>query len=76
MTTAKVLKSGKSNFLELTESAAFPEFVEEVSVVAIGNTRIITPVDESWDNWFDNPLVTDDFMSDRLQPEDQSRDGF
>jgi antitoxin VapB len=31
---------------------------------------------ESWDEWFDNYKVTSDFMSDREQPEMQTREAL
>ncbi len=42
----------------------------------MGNTRIISPAGESWDQWFDGPVVSDDFMSDREQPDEQEREDF
>ena len=40
------------------------------------NTRIITPVEESWDDWFDSPRATDDLFDHRDQPADQHREHF
>ncbi|NHB94256.1 virulence-associated protein MvpT [Photorhabdus cinerea] len=31
---------------------------------------------ESWDNWFDGPGVTTDFMTEREQPPVQEREAF
>ena len=50
-----------------------PENVKHVEVVAIGRTRIITPKGESWDDWFDEPVVSADFMNKHEQPADQVR---
>lgn len=44
-----------------------------VDIVAVGNTRIITPAGESWDQWFDGPGISDDFMLSREQPADQEQ---
>lgn len=38
-------------------------------------SRIITPVELSWDDWFESDGVSEDFMSDRQQEPDQSRAG-
>ncbi|MBE0471499.1 MAG: hypothetical protein IBX55_18560 [Methyloprofundus sp.] len=35
-------------------------------------SRIITPAEQSWDDWFDLEGVSDDFMSERQQEPDQS----
>lgn len=72
----KVFKSNKSQAVRLPKAVALPESVKEVRIIAIGNKRIITPAAESWDDWFDNPQVTDDFMNDREQPDDLLRESL
>jgi len=71
-----VFKSNQTQAVRLPKAVAFPESVKKVEIVAIGNTRIITPAGESWDYWFDGPGVSDDFMNDREQPADQQRESF
>lgn len=72
----KVFKSNTSQAVRLPKAVAFPQSVKEVEIVAVGNSRIITPAGETWDNWFDNKQSTDDFMSTREQPEDQQRESL
>jgi len=72
----KVFKSNRSQAVRLPKSVALPESIQEVDIVAIGNTRIITPAGSSWDNWFDSPGVSEDFMTEREQPGDQLREGM
>lgn len=48
--------------------------VKDVEITAIVNRRIIIPEGQSWDDWFDGPGVSDDFMADQKQPEDQVRE--
>lgn len=74
--TTKVFKSNKSQAVRLPKAVAFPVGISEVSIVAIGTSRIIAPIDQSWDEWFDSVTVTDDFMLDRQQPEIQNRESF
>ena len=76
MEKASVFKSNKSQAVRLPKSVALPNDVKRVDVVAIGNTRILTPEGTSWDEWFDGDSVTDDFMSEREQPKDQLREDF
>ena len=78
MTTVKttIFKSNKTQAVRLPKAVAFDESVTRVEIVAVGNTRIISPAGESWDQWFDGPLVSDDFMSDRAQPAEQEREDF
>jgi antitoxin VapB len=70
----KIFKSNRSQAVRLPKNVAFPESVKDVEITAIGNKRIIAPVDQSWDEWFDAPGVSSDFMTNRRQPEDQIRE--
>ena len=69
-----VFKSNRSQAVRLPKAVALPDSVHRVDVVAIGNTRLITPAGESWDSWFDATGVSDDFMPEREQPDDQERE--
>ena len=70
----KVFKSNRSQAVRLPKAIAFPESVIDVEITAIGNKRIIYPVGQAWDDWFDAPGVSSDFMVGRLQPKDQLRE--
>ena len=76
MEQSAVFKSNRSQAVRLPKAVALPEDVKRVDVVAVGRSRIISPVGESWDSWFDGPGVTADFMSERNQPPVQEREGF
>jgi len=75
-THTTLFKSNKTQAVRLPKAVALPDSVREVDIVAIGNTRIITPAGGSWDVWFDGVGVSDDFMCERLQPEDQLREAL
>lgn len=70
----KIFKSNKSQVVRLAKAVAYPDSVVEVEITAIGDKRIITPVGCSWDDWFDGPGVSEDFMTQRQQPADQLRE--
>lgn len=72
----KIFKSNRSQAVRLPKDVSFPESVKDVEIIKIGNKRIIVPVGQSWDDWFDSPGVSDDFMNRRQQPDDQIRDIF
>ena len=74
MEQGSVFQSNRSQAIRLPKAVALPDDVKRVDVVAIGRARIITPVGESWDTWFDGDGVTADFMAEREQPADQERD--
>jgi len=71
-----VFKSNKTQAVRLPKAVALPESVTKVDIVAVGNTRIITPAGESWHEWFAGKGVSDDFMNEREQPADQERETF
>ncbi len=70
----KLFKNNRSQAVRLPKDIAFPESVKNVEIIAVGNKRIISPAGKSWDDWFDAPGVSSDFMTNRLQPKDQVRD--
>ena len=76
MVTTKVFLSNKSQAVRLPKAVSFPTDVSEVSIVAIGKSRVISPMSESWDLWFDSKGVTNDFMENRMQPEVQKRESL
>ncbi|MCJ8271971.1 MAG: antitoxin [Psychrosphaera sp.] len=76
MEQASVFKSNKSQAIRLPKPVALPDDVKKVDIVVLGRARLITPAGESWDSWFEGEGVTEDFMSQRDQPEDQERETF
>lgn len=76
MVQTKIFKSNQSQAVRLSKAVAFPEGIKDVEVVVVGNSRVITPANQSWDSWFDSPAVSSDFMSDREQPALQERESF
>ncbi|WEN43755.1 Antitoxin VapB [Thauera sp. GDN1] len=71
-----VFRSNKTQAVRLPKALELPESVKKVTITAIGNTRVIAPVEASWDAWFDGPDVSADFMVAREQPDDQAREAF
>lgn len=76
MEKTTVFRSNRSQAVRLPKAVALPEDVKNVEIVAIGRTRIITPAGEGWDTWFNGDSVTSDYMSDRDQPDGQTREEF
>lgn len=65
MTQSSVFKTNRSQAVRLPKELAFPEDVKKVFVRKIGKSRIITPIDALWDDFFAK-LPCDDF----IEPED------
>ena len=76
MERAGVFKSNQTQAVRLPKAVALPETVKQVDIVTLGRSRLIAPAGEAWDRWFDGAGVTDDFMDDREQPENQERETF
>ncbi len=77
MERASLFKSNRSQAVRLPKAVAYPDSVKQVDIVAIGSTRLITPSGESWDAWFAEEGVSEDFMTDRDQPPvAQEREGL
>lgn len=72
----KIFKSNRSQAVRLPKEVAFSELVKDVEIVAIGKNRIISPAGQLWDDWFDGPGVSSDFMAERQQPDEQHREPF
>jgi antitoxin VapB len=70
----RIFKSNRSQAVRLPREVAFPDSVKDVEITAIGSKRMIAPVGQSWDEWFNAPGVSSDFMTVRMQPEDQLRE--
>lgn len=70
----RIFKSNRNQAVRLPKAVALPESVKDVEITKIGNKRIIVPAGQSWDDWFDSPGVSSDFMEKRDQPEDQARE--
>lgn len=70
-----VFKLNKSQAVRIPKKIAFPEEVTSVSVVRQGASIILTPLDRSWDSWFNCGVeVSEDYMKDREQPTHQERE--
>ena len=70
----RIFKNNRSQAIRLPKEVAFPESVKDVEITAIGNKRVVAPASQSWDDWFNEPGVSTDFMKARIQPEDQRRE--
>jgi antitoxin VapB len=61
----------------LPAEARLPDEVKKVIVRIRGRERIITPLENTWDNFFLNgPSVSDDFMNKRGEQKPVEREGL
>ena len=73
--TATVFMNNKSQAIRIPKAAELPNTTKSVSIIIQGDMRIITPLNNVWDSWFnDSNAVSDDFMLSREQPQMQERE--
>ncbi|WP_372432789.1 type II toxin-antitoxin system VapB family antitoxin [Arthrobacter tumbae] len=67
MTTTRILRTSRSQIIRIPEALQWPDNVKEVEVIQDGPSRIITPVDRSWDVWFAEPPADGSYPAERDQ---------
>jgi antitoxin VapB len=71
-----VFTTNRSQTVRLPKSVALPQSVRQVEITKVGRSRLISPVNHSWDAFFDGPMPSEGFMSERRQPPAKKRDPF
>jgi antitoxin VapB len=74
MTKSTVFSNNKTQAVRLPKAVALPDSVKRVDIIKQGRGRLIVPEGSSWDSFFEAETVSDDFMTDREQPEMQQRE--
>ncbi len=77
MTISTVFINNRTQAVRLPADLRLPENVKRVQVRAVGNDRIISPVDNAWDSFFLNgPQASDDFMNERAPQHQGERESL
>ena len=72
-----VFTNNRSQAVRLPAEARLPDDVKKVIVRIRGRDRIITPIENTWDNFFlSGPSVSDDFMNERGVQKTAKREDF
>jgi antitoxin VapB len=74
MTKSTVFSNNKTQAVRLPKAVALPETVKRVEIIKQGRARLIVPEGNAWDAFFDALPVSDDYMSEREQPDIQERE--
>lgn len=75
MKTAKLFQNGQSQAVRLPKEFRFED--DYVFVKKSGNSVVLIPAKNSWDNLIQSlNKFSDDFMTERKQPELQKREDF
>jgi len=73
MNIIKLSRSENNQIVSLPEAYQIPG--NEAYIKKIGNTIVLIPTEQPWQTLFDSlDAFSDDFMADREQPEQQSRE--
>jgi antitoxin VapB len=77
MPISTVFINNRTQAVRLPAEVRLPEGVKRVTVRAIGNERIIAPVENTWDSFFMKGLeVSDDFMIERASQQQNEREAL
>ena len=72
-----VFTNNRTQAVRLPADARLPDHVKKVAVRVRGQERVISPVENTWDEFFRNgPQVSDDFMLSRGDQTQDSRESF
>jgi antitoxin VapB len=52
MANSKIFTSNRSQAVRLPKAVAFPEDVQDVEILKIGQSRLIVPRGKRWDDFF------------------------
>lgn len=77
MSTGSVFVNNRTQAVRLPAETRFPENVKKVTVRVVGQDRVLSPVENSWDSFFlSEQYVSDDFMTERASQEQPEREAF
>lgn len=77
MAIGSVFENNRTQAVRLPVETRFPKGVKKVNVRIVGQDRILSPIEHTWDSFFlseDRP--TDDFMAQRATQDQSEREPF
>lgn len=77
MSTGSVFINNRTQAVRLPADSRFPDSVKKVNVRVLGQERILSPINHSWDSFFLSDVdVSKDFMAERATQEQKERESF
>ena len=77
MVASTLFTNNRTQAVRLPAEMRLPNDIKRVDVRARGKERIIAPLNQSWDSFFnDGPRATDDFMTERASQEQRRRESL
>jgi len=73
----KLLTTRHGQVVRLPKAVAFPMGIDQVEILKIGDSRLVTPVGKRWDDFFQRgPGASENFMKERAQPKAEEREPY
>ena len=70
-----VFENNRTQAVRLPLETRFPDGVKKVTVRVVGQDRILTPFENTWDSFFESKdRVSDDFMVERASQKQPERE--
>jgi antitoxin VapB len=77
MRTTSICTTKQTQIVSLPDEVRLPDDVKYVTVRAVGDERIIAPINSSWDSFFLSPLkASEDFVAHRASQAEVARESF
>ena len=77
MMISSVFTNNRSQAVRLPAELRLPDSVKRVQVRAVGPDRVIAPLDQVWDSFFQGgTAVSDDFMPERAAQDQADRESL
>lgn len=77
MLTGSVFINNRTQSVRLPSESRFPDNVKKVSVRVLGQDRMLSPIENTWDSFFHSTeSVSDDFVTERASQDQQERESF
>jgi len=77
MSIGSVFITNRTQAVRLPADSRFPDDVKKVAVRVLGQDRVLSPLNRSWDSFFlSNEGVSDDFMVERASQQQAERESF
>ena len=78
MNIGSVFENNRTQAVRLPIETRFPKNIKKVTVRVVGETRIIAPLNKSWDDFFLSPAegVSEDFLTERASQYQSERESF
>ena len=77
MATGSIFINNRTQSVRLPAETRFPDTVKKVTVRVLGQDRVLSPIENTWDSFFlSEERVTGDFMTERASQEQSEREAF